>query len=206
MGIMKIYQEGTKSVNYPWHMYSCPKFPEICAPLAFARHIMASPTILKGRVQLFESNSQYDRFNTIFRGIVSGPEHCEEFVSLGMTPGDFGTHSIRKGTVTHVSTGSTASPPIASICLRANWAMPDILSQYTKFENAGDQFVGKCVSGRRRNSKTFAQARRTGTSRRTTATQRTRARTGSTAISGISSRTRRKIISRFLRCTRWWLR
>jgi hypothetical protein len=156
MGVTKTDQEGTKNVDHPWHVYSCPEFPEICAHLAFARHIMASPTILNGGVQLFEGKSQYERFNTIFRDIVASPEHREVFASYGISPGDFGTHSIRKGAATHVSTGSTASPPIASICLRANWAMPGVLSRYIKYENAGDQFVGKCVSGRRRNSKTFA--------------------------------------------------
>ena len=156
MGVTKTDQEGTKNVDHPWHVYSCPEFPEICAHLAFARHIMASPTILNGGVQLFEGRSQYERFNAIFRGIVGSPEHREEFAPLGMSPGDFGTHSIQKGAATHVSTGSTVSPPIASICLRANWAIPGVLSRYIKYENAGDQFVGKCVSGRRRNSKTFA--------------------------------------------------
>ena len=34
--------------------------------------------------------------------------------------------------------------------------MPGVLSRYIKFENAGDKFVSKCVSGRRQNSKTFA--------------------------------------------------
>ena len=33
--------------------------------------------------------------------------------------------------------------------------MTGVLSQYIKYENAGDQFVGKCVSGRSRNKKTF---------------------------------------------------
>ncbi|KAL3781326.1 hypothetical protein ACHAW5_007180 [Stephanodiscus triporus] len=47
-------------------------------------------------------------------------------------------------------------PPIASICLRANWAMPGVMNRYIKFENAGDQFVGQCVSGRSRLTKEFA--------------------------------------------------
>ena len=75
--------------------------------------------------------------------------------SLGIVPEDFGTHSIQKGAATHMATGSTACPPIASICLRANWAMPCVLNRYIKYENAGDQFVGKCVSGRSRKSKEF---------------------------------------------------
>jgi hypothetical protein len=94
MGITKTDHEGTKNVDHPWHVYSCPECPEICAHLAFPQHSMASPTILNGGVQLFEGHSQYERFNTIFRGIVSSPEYREESASLGMTPGDFGTHSI----------------------------------------------------------------------------------------------------------------
>ena len=66
------------------------------------------------------------------------------------------SYAIRKGAATHMATGSTACPPIASICLRANWAMPGVLNRCIKYENAGDQFVGKCVSGRSRKSKEFA--------------------------------------------------
>ena len=134
----------------------CPKYPKICAHLFFVRHIIVNPTVLNRQTQLFEGRSQYERFNAIFRDIVSSPEHRDKFASLGITPEDFGTHSIRKGAVTHVSTGSTACPPIASICLRANWAMPGVMNRYIKYESAGDQFVGRCASGRSRNSTKFA--------------------------------------------------
>jgi hypothetical protein len=73
-----------------------------------------------------------------------------------MPPQQFGTHSIRKGAVIHISTGTMSCPPIASICLRANWAMPGVINRYIKYENSGDQFVRKCVSGRARLSKEFA--------------------------------------------------
>ena len=149
MGITKTDQEGTKNVDHPWHVYSNPEHPEICAHLAFARHVINNPTILNGQTELFEGRAQYERFNRIFRDYVSSPEHREEFAALGMTPADFRTHSIRKGAATYVSTGSTACPPIASICLRTNWAMPGVLNRYIKYENAGDQHVGKCVSGRK---------------------------------------------------------
>ncbi len=49
-----------------------------------------------------------------------------------------------------------ATLTIASICLRANWAMPGVMNRCIKFENAGDQFVGQCVSGRSRLTKEFA--------------------------------------------------
>ena len=156
MGPTKTDQDGTRNVDHPWHVYGCLEYPEICAQLAFARLIMANPLILNGRTELFEGESQYDRFCSIFRGIVGSDEWRGTFAALGIVPEDFGTHSIRKGAATHIATGSTACPPIASICLRANWAMPGVLNRYIKYENAGDQFVGKCVSGRNRKSKEFA--------------------------------------------------
>ena len=77
-------------------------------------------------------------------------EHRDKFISLGMIPQHFGTHSIRKGAVTHISTGSTLSPPIASICIRGKWNMPEVMNEYINFENAGDQFVVGKYSRQRR--------------------------------------------------------
>ena len=106
----------------------------------------------------------------------------------------------------HISTGSTASPPIASICLRANWAIPGVLSRYIKFKNARDQFVGKWVSGRRRNSKTLAASP-------SYLDFLAEDRDAKDACKDRLHRYLRdllpdqaNIISRFLRCTRWWSR
>ena len=155
MGPTKTDQDGTRNVDHPWHVYGCLKYPEICPQLSFARLIMANPLIANGRKAILEGGSQYDRFNSIFRGIVGCKEWCGTFASLGITPADFGTPSIQKGAATHMTTGSTACPPITSICLRANWVMPGVLNRYIRYENAGDQFVGKCVSGRSRKSEEF---------------------------------------------------
>ena len=73
-------------------MYSNPECPEICAHLAFARHIMYNPTILNGQTKLFEGRLQYELFNKIYYDTVNHPDHREEFAELGMTPADFGTH------------------------------------------------------------------------------------------------------------------
>ena len=156
MGKTKTDQEGTKNVDHPWHVYSNSEHPEICPHLAMARHIIANPVILNGQCNLFEGAAQYKRFNAIFNNIVGSDKYADKFATLGIPFEFFGTHSIRKGAATHVATGSTACPPIASICLRANWAMPGVLNRYIKYEAAGDQFVGKCVSGRKRTSTEFA--------------------------------------------------
>ncbi len=156
IGKTKTDQEGTKNIDHPWHVYSNNECAYICPVLALARHLITNPKILAGNCSLFEGSAQYDRYNHILHDIVSSNEHRNTFVALGMPPQHFGTHSIRKGAVTHIATGTTSSPPIASICLRANWAMPGVMNRYIKHENAGDQFVGKCVSGRSRLSKEFA--------------------------------------------------
>jgi len=156
IGKTKTDQEGTKNIDHPWHVYSNTENPYIDPHLAFGRLLISNPRVLEGKCDLFEGSSQYERFNKIFLDIVSDEKYCAQFAALDMPPEHFGTHSIRKGAVTHIATGTIASPPIASICLRANWAMPGVLNRYIRFENAGDQFVGKCVSGRSRMSKEFA--------------------------------------------------
>ena len=45
------------------------------------------------------------------------------------------------------SSGCTVSPPMTSICLRAGWTKGGVKDKYLHFEKAGDQFVGRCVSG-----------------------------------------------------------
>ena len=102
---------------------------------------------MKGECPLFEGSGQYDCFTKILFEVVNDESHRPTFVSLGMASEDFGTHSFRKGAVTYISTGTTSSPPIASICIHANWNMPGVMNWYIKFENAGDQFVGRSVSG-----------------------------------------------------------
>lgn len=155
VGKTKTDQEGTRNIDHPWHLYSNVEHPHICCFLAMGRHLISNPTILAGKCSIFEGTGQYDRFCRILYDMVADPRYRDRFVSLGMPPQYFGTHSVRKGAVTHISTGITSCPPIASICLRANWSMPGVMNRYIKYENAGDQFVGKCVSGRTRMLKEF---------------------------------------------------
>jgi hypothetical protein len=120
-GKSKTDQEGGKHTDHPWHVYANPLVPEICPVLALARYLLAHPNVLKGNCKLFEGVSQYERFSNIFTDIIKSNE--TEFASIGITAGDFGTHSIRKGAATFVATGTTVAPPMASICLRANWTL-----------------------------------------------------------------------------------
>ncbi|ETV76575.1 hypothetical protein H257_09574 [Aphanomyces astaci] len=69
---------------------------------------------------------------------------------------DIGTHSIRKGAATFVSSGSTGGPSIISVCLRFGWALRNVMERYFRYEAAGDQFTGRCVAGLSLNSADFA--------------------------------------------------
>ena len=94
VGVTKTDQDGLRHVDHPFNVSSCPEHPQVCAHLAMARLIMANPAILLGNCNLFEGVSQYDRFNDIFRKIVSSDEWRDKFAWLGMPCDIFGTHSI----------------------------------------------------------------------------------------------------------------
>ena len=123
-------------------MYSCPENPVICPVLSLCKHLICRPHILVGNCRLFEGSNQYEHLFSVLRSIVKAPEHKQAFIDRGFNPDDFGTHCLCKGAVTHVACGVTSSPPIASICIRANWVMPGVMNQYIKYEGAGDQYVG----------------------------------------------------------------
>ena len=153
IGPTKGDQEGTKHVDHPFHIYSVPEEPAICPVLAFCKYLLCNPTILNGECMMFDGASQYERFNNILRDIVHSPEHRNTFVDLGIDPQYFGTHSIRKGALTHVACGITSSPSIASICIRANWKMPGVMNRYIWYEAAAginmlvDVFLGAVIWG-----------------------------------------------------------
>jgi hypothetical protein len=156
VGVTKGDQEGSKHQDHPFHLFTNPDSPWICVGLAFSRYFLCHPNIINGGCKMFEGASQYEQFNTIFREIVRHPDHRNFFIEQGIHPEYFGTHSIRKGSVTHVACGITSSPPIASICIRANWKMPGVMNHYIRYEVAGDMYVGRCASGRNRLGNEFA--------------------------------------------------
>ena len=117
-GKTKCDQEGDKHADHPCHVYANPLVPEICPMLALARYLIVHPNVMQGNCKLFEGSSQYERFSNIFSDLIK--LNKREFASIGISASEFGTHSIRKGAATFVSTGTTVAPPMASICLREN--------------------------------------------------------------------------------------
>jgi hypothetical protein len=106
----------------------------------------------KGR--LFPGECQYDRFMGCLHRIIE--KYSDEFFALGISPGDLGSHSARKGASSHALSGTTVSPPMVSICLRAMWSMGHVKERYLQFEKAGDQYLGRVVCGLDVNDVKFA--------------------------------------------------
>ena len=128
-----------------WHVYSNPKSPVICPVLSMAKYLFAHPDILTTNSKLFPGNHQYERFLKIFHKVIN--DNIEEFQSLGVEKGTLGAHSVRKGSITMVSSGCTVSPPMASICLRACWSIGPIKDRYIHYDKSGDHFVGRTATG-----------------------------------------------------------
>ena len=111
---------------------------KICPVLALACYIFANPGIFcvsvdeeEGQLEddhkrehkgcLFPGGNQYDCFMDCLHRIIG--KYLAKFFALGISPGDLGSHSARKGASSHASSGTTVSPPMVSICLCMMWSM-----------------------------------------------------------------------------------
>ena len=63
----------------------------------------------------------------------------------GVIPKMIGTHSIRKGAVTYMSS-LPGGPSISSVCIHAGWTMGTVKYVYMQYLSLGDQFVGHCLA------------------------------------------------------------
>jgi hypothetical protein len=96
---------------------------------------------------LFPGRNQYDRYRKILSRCTEVTEIKHELLRRGIDAKDLGTHSMRKGSATYCSSGSTAGPSSSSIHLRAGWAMGGVQDTYIRYEAAGDMYVGRVACG-----------------------------------------------------------
>ena len=166
-----------RNANQVWHVYATPDKPATCPVLALATYVFSNPGLTDmscaaytagdddmeedagvvhdvGSSRLFPGGDQYGRFMACLHRVIE--INMEEFLVLGIKPGDLGSHSARKGASSFASAGSTVSPPMVSICLRAMWSMGPVKERYLQYEKAGDQYLGRVVSGLDVNDVSFA--------------------------------------------------
>ena len=92
---------------------------------------------------LFPGKDQAKRFGKILNRVLQA--HEDEVSQLGYRVSDIGTHSIRKGAVSYMSS-LAGGPPSAAICIRAGWTMGKVKDIYMRYVTSGDQFVGRTLS------------------------------------------------------------
>ena len=117
----------------------------MCPVRALSTYFMLFPDIGSEGGRIFPGSEQRTRFNLIFHYFLT--KYRELYLSCGIDPKEIGTHSIRKGAATYCCTGVHPGPPVVSVCLRGGWSLGRVKERYLKYEVAGDELVGRTLTG-----------------------------------------------------------
>ena len=148
---LKIYIAKHKSdplgenKDEPRHVYTNPVRPTVCPIRAMSSYLFLFPNIASDGQKLFPGSKQRGRFNRLFHDLLV--KNKDVFLSHGVDPSLLGTHSIRKGAATYCCAGVVPGPPVVSVCLRAGWTLGRVKERYLKYELAGDEVVGRTLTG-----------------------------------------------------------
>eukprot|EP00963_Diacronema_lutheri_P004493 scaffold340_cov406-Pavlova_lutheri.AAC.1 len=145
----KTDQDGKLS-KYPRAIYANPLSPWTCAITALGVYLIVTSTRVgnsDGSLPLFHGSQ--DECARRFR--VGLHAKAKEIVNIleenGMTTQSVRTHSFRKGAATYASAGGTACPSSSAISLRAGWTQPGVEDTYRRYDSAGDEHVGRVLTG-----------------------------------------------------------
>ena len=127
------------------HIYSNPLMPEVCPIRAMAAYALTFPEVFRDGKKVFPGEKSHNRFDQEFKRILS--LHDNDYLNINVVYSDLGTHSIRKGGATYCCAGVHPGPPVISVCLRAGWTIGRVKERYLKYENAGDELVGRTLTG-----------------------------------------------------------
>jgi hypothetical protein len=137
-------------------LFANPLQPWICPVLALGAFLSTSSTEVEPSDRLFFGGDQGGRFLKSFKRAFTIPHMAEMILGYGLTVDDLGAHSLRKGAGTFMSTGSTASPSYASICIRMSWSLGNTQERYLHYNHAADGYCGRILSGLPQTSVNFA--------------------------------------------------
>ena len=133
-----------EDAKYPRNLFANPGRPYCCPVFALALYFSCCVSMpQEANDKLFPGVNQHTRFSNILTRCLA--EYSEDVQELGFRPCDIGTHSIRKGAVSHLSS-MIGGPPAASICIRAGWTMGKVRDIYMRYITCGDTFCGRCLS------------------------------------------------------------
>jgi hypothetical protein len=144
-------QDGSRA-RKPRHSYFNPIKWWMCTELALFEYLVIFPDIVADTsrgAKLFrggeEEKAASARFWSILKKVYK--EHEDELEEMGYHISDLGTHSIRKGAITYLTSGTTDGPNSIAACIRGGWSMGRMLNVYCLYERAGDHLCGRILSG-----------------------------------------------------------
>ena len=135
------------------HLYASPKEPITCPVLCLGIFYLSFNGSAPSNY-VFSGSKQYARFSRILKDELKAIRDDGSNPSLSSK--DIGTHSLRKGSSSYCSSGSTACPPFSAISIRAGWKLPGVVDTYVRYEAAGDRYVGRTAVGLSIGSTDFA--------------------------------------------------
>ena len=127
------------------HVYSNPNDPAVCPLHALVSYLLVFPSNFGDGNKFFPGKDQKKRFNTYLHRVTKSNENLYE--TINVDPKELGSHSICKCAATNCCAGVYPGPPFVSVCLRAGWTIGRVKEQYLKYENAGDELVGRTLTG-----------------------------------------------------------
>jgi hypothetical protein len=151
IGKMKNDQTGEKAFGRS--VYANPLSPEICPILAFAVVVFMKGYVRGGGTRRIFGEGFKSRFSKWLGNILR--DHKDELLALGLVVTELGTHSLRKGVATMVSS-FPGGPDSVSVFLRAGWSLGSVAKRYIFACTGGDQYVGRCATGLCMNDDSFA--------------------------------------------------
>lgn len=133
-------QEGKNAS--PKHVYANPLEPQLCPVLALAIHMFCGGFHDNDYQNVFHGSSVESKFGTWLDKILGNLDE-QQLMTLGLPVKDVGTHSIRKGIATFL-TSVPGGPSIISIFLRLGWSLGTVVSRYIFDGDGGnDQLLGR---------------------------------------------------------------
>jgi hypothetical protein len=131
------------TARYPRHLYANPGNCLVSPLFALGLYFASFGVPLQATSKLFPGRNQYKRFGRLLKEMLT--EHIDEVRAFGYEVADLGTHSIRKGATTYLSS-QPGGPAPGSICIRAGWTLGGVKDVYIKYEQSGDMFCGRSLS------------------------------------------------------------
>ena len=124
----KTDHQGRKGRD-PRHVYANPFKPEICPILSLGLYfvLIDVTTLVQKFVFPGKAEDVAKAFNDYLRKVVESKEKMGEFVEPEVKRG---SHSLRKGAATFVSSGGTNAPSHAAISNRGGWSIGSVQKIY----------------------------------------------------------------------------